>query len=133
MPRVRPRCIFLYFVSVFGCFCVIFNIHQVYYSLPIMLPPLTPTGRLDLGISNTHLLQSSNYVIPENLPYFMKKGSVKPSPDSENRSRRLFPEEDPGKDRIIGKYLTPHQSSYPQCQLSKSRSADVHSLKARTK
>ena len=62
----------------------------------------------------------------------MKTGSVKPSSDSENRSRRLFPEEDPGKDRIIGKYLTPPQSSSPQCQLSKSRSADVHSLKAWT-
>ena len=34
----------------------------------------------------------------------MKKGSVKPSPDSENRSRHLFPEEAPGDDRIIGGY-----------------------------
>ena len=36
MPRVRPRCIFIYFVSIFGCLCVIFNIHQVYFSFPIM-------------------------------------------------------------------------------------------------
>ena len=45
MPRVRPRCVFLYLVSVLGCFCVIFNVHQVYYSFPILPPPPTHAGQ----------------------------------------------------------------------------------------
>ena len=48
-------------------------------------------------------------VPPTNLPYYMKDGSIKPiSPvGGESRKKRnlkLFPEEDPTNDRIIGKY-----------------------------
>lgn len=47
-------------------------------------------------------------VPPTNLPYYMKDGSIKPiSPvGGESRKKRnlkLFPEEDPTNDRIIGK------------------------------
>ena len=37
-----------------------------------------------------------------NLPFYMTNGSIMPEPDSIPRSSKLFPEESPHNDRIIG-------------------------------
>ena len=47
------------------------------------------------------------YAVPSNLPYYMKDGSVQPirpqgAESRKKRNLKLFPEEDPGNDRIIG-------------------------------
>ena len=40
--------------------------------------------------------------IQPNLPFYMTNGSLMPEPDTVPRSSKLFPEESPHNDRIIG-------------------------------
>jgi len=134
MPRARPRCIFIYLVSVFGCFFVIFNIHQVYFSFPIIPPPISNTNKdstdaRKLIMDNTNQNNDSFFTwfrkIPQpealkmkentkiqkkieihlNLPFYMTNGSIMPEPDSIPRSSKLFPEESPHNDRIIDQLM----------------------------
>ena len=47
---------------------------------------------------------NNRFEIPENLPYFMKDGLVQPLADTFPRKTKLFPEESPQSDRIIGRF-----------------------------
>ena len=43
--------------------------------------------------------------IHPNLPFYMTNGSLMPEPDMVPRSSKLFPEESPHNDRIIGEII----------------------------